>query len=419
MERVVPTQQGHLVRLQIRSMCYRRPELLLLQPEGMAWRQRITEKSTRSDGKPANKGMPPRGNLVLVGQGLSPGGTELTPRRRHSTPLGQELTPGGRGAVWYARIALLIACVYFAQLYTSLKPPYLNLRAYALGLERMPFQTRELMRYPLLLAGQSALLRRLTAGKSAVNTPELLVLDVSNCVCLALAGWAAVKLYRVYAPRSRMPWSPFALLIVICLFDFYLTVPFSFPYDLPATMFLGWGTYFVATRQFGSLLPVFVLGTWNRETTLFLILLMISMALTRAGQLTWRSLTRRDMLQIALLSALWLAITVGLHHRYASNLTEAGSRTASNLRALGHPLLWPNILSASAFLLPWIWLKRDRLPQPLQAGALLLPFWVLLLLCVGQILELRIYGDISVLVAVCAAWLIAGDTDHEPGQAIA
>lgn len=347
--------------------------------------------------------MLPRGHLVLQGQ----------------APRGQASTPRGHAAVWYARVALLVACVYFAQLYTSLKPPYLNLRAYALGLERMPFQARELMRYPLLLAGQSALLRRLTAGKAVVNTPELLALELSSCLSLALAGWAAVKLYRVYAPRSRMPWLPFALLIVICLFDFFLTVPFSFPYDLPATMFLGWGTYFVATRQFGSLLPVFVLGTWNRETTLFLILLMISMALTRGGRWAWHSLPRQDVLQIALLSALWLAITVGLHHRYAGNLTEAGSRMSGNLRALGQPLLWPNILSASAFLLPWIWLQRDRLPLSLRAGALLLPFWILLLLWVGQILELRIYGDISVFVAVCAAWLVAGDTDHDAERGIA
>ena len=322
-------------------------------------------------------------------------------------------------AAWYPRVALLFACVYFAQLYTTLKPSYLDLPAYALGQERMPFQARELMRYPLLLAGRSALLQRLTAGRSAVHTPELLALELSNCVCLALAGWAAVKLYRVYDSRSHMPWLPFALLIVICLFDFYLTVPFSFPYDLPATIFLGWGTYFVATRQFGFLLPVFVLGTWNRETTLFLILLMISMAFTRGGRWTWRSLSGQDILQIALLSALWLSITAGLHHRYAGNLTEAGSRVSGNLQALGHPLLWPNILSASAFLLPWIWLQRDRLPLPLRAGALLLPFWVLLLLWVGQILELRIYGDISVFVAACAAWLIAGNTHPEPEQAIA
>ena len=39
----------------------------------------------------------------------------------------------------------------------------------------------------------------------------------------------------------------------------------------------------------------------------------------------------------------------------------------------------------------------------------ILPVWVLLLLSVGQILELRIYGDISVFVAVCAAFLLSTD----------
>ena len=117
------------------------------------------------------------------------------------------------------------------------------------------------------------------------------------------------------------------------------------------------------------------------------------------------------------LGAIWLLITATLHHRYVANATEAGSRITGNVRALLHPMLWPNILSASAFLLPWIWLRRDRLPIPLRAGVLILPLWVLMLLGVGQILELRIYGDISVFVAVCAAMLIEGNDNRlTPGD---
>lgn len=311
--------------------------------------------------------------------------------------------------MWYVRVALLVACVYFSQLYTSFKPPYLNLRAYAQGQERMPFQARELMRFPLRLAGRSSLLQHAAAGRTAVNTPELLALELASFVSLALAGWSAVKLLAVFLPKGDHRFLPFALLLVICLFDFYLTVPFSFPYDLPATMFLGWGAYLVLTGQFGWLVPVFALGTWNRETTLFLIFLLLAAATTKTGRFRWRDLSRRDLAQAAALSALWLGIVLRLHHRYTANPTEAGPRVSGNLHALLHPMLWPNILSASAFLLPWIWLRRDRLPLPLRAGVLVLPFWVLILLSVGQVLELRIYGDISVFVAVCAAFLLSGD----------
>lgn len=323
--------------------------------------------------------------------------------------------PHGRDrlAAGYIWAALLIACIYFAQLYTSFKPPYLHLRAYALGQERMPFQSRELMRYPLLLAEHLSLLQRWSVGKAVINTPELLMVELVSSLCLLLAGWSAVKLYRFFMPQSRMPWLPFALLVVLCLFNFYLAVPFSFPYDLPATMFLGWGTYFLLTQQFGLLVPVFALGTWNRETTLFLVLLSGMLALTRSGRWDRRNLRRTDLIQIGVLSAIWLCITIALHHRYAGNPTEAGSRISGNLHALLHPMLWPNILSASAFLLPWIWLRRNHLPLALRAGVLLLPLWIFMLLCVGQILELRIYGDISVFVAVCAACLFTGD--RSPG----
>jgi hypothetical protein len=48
---------------------------------------------------------------------------------------------------------------------------------------------------------------------------------------------------------------------------------------------------------------------------------------------------------------------------------------------------------------------------------LLLPVWVLILASVGQILEVRIYADIAVFIAVCAAAILraelSGDTKIE------
>jgi hypothetical protein len=121
------------------------------------------------------------------------------------------------------------------------------------------------------------------------------------------------------------------------------------------------------------------------------------------------------VLEIAALCAAWVAVTLALHHKYAGNPTEAGSRIVNNLRDLSKPVLWPAILSGSAFLMPWIYWRRDLISAPrLRACVLLLPVWVLLLLCVGQILEVRIYGDIAVFIAVCAAAILraelSGDT---------
>ena len=320
-----------------------------------------------------------------------------------------------RLVAWYPRAMLAVACVWFAQLYCTMRHPYIDLARYAAGQERMPFQGRDLMRWPLLAASHSGFLQRLTAGRSLLRSPEFLVMEVAAAVSLLLAGWAAVKLYRLAAPHAPMPELPFALLIIVCLFDFVLTVPYSFPYDLPATAFLGWGTYFAMQRRFWALLPIFLLGTWNRETTLFLIGVLLLAAASRTGRLDWRSLRAADWMQAGGLWFAWAAITLAQKHHYAANPSEAGPRIQGNLHALANPLLWPNILSASAFLLPYVYFNRRRIAfAPLRSSLLLLPFWVLLLLSVGQILELRIYGDISVLVAVAAALIFMNQRELPP-----
>ena len=90
---------------------------------------------------------------------------------------------------------LAVACLWFAQLYCTVRPPYINLQRYALGLERMPFQGRDLMRWPMLAASHSTFLQHLTAGRALLHSPEFLVMELTAAVALFFAGWAAMKLY--------------------------------------------------------------------------------------------------------------------------------------------------------------------------------------------------------------------------------
>ena len=320
-----------------------------------------------------------------------------------------------RLADWYSCITVVFAAAFAAQIYTIELPPYLDLRKYALGQERMPFQARELMRYPLLWAGNSAFLQRHTTGRAGMNSPERMVLMLVTFAAILLSVWAAQKIDRMYWPKARVRLLPFAVLIVVFFFDFYLGVPYSFPYDPVSMMFLGWGLYLVLTDRFWWLLPLFALATWNRETTVFLILARGAVALSREGRWRLRAVKLRDVVEVALLCVVWVVITGYLHHKYAANVTEAGPRIVGNLRNLSRPVLWPGILSGSAFLMPWIYWRRDLISAPrLRACVLLLPLWVLILLSVGQILEVRIYGDIAVFIAVCAAAILraelSGDT---------
>lgn len=323
-----------------------------------------------------------------------------------------------RLADWYSRIIVFFVAAFIAQLYTIEAPPYLDLRKYALGQERMPFQARELMRYPLLWAENSSFVQRHTMGHAGINSPERLVILLVTFVAILLSAWAARKIDRMYWPKARVPLLPFAVLIVVFLFDFYLGVPFTFPYDPLSMMFLGWGLYLVLADRFWWLLLLFAAATWNRETTVFLILARAAVALSREGRWRVRAVKLRDIVEIAVLCVVWVAITAVLHHKYAGNPTEAGARIIGNLQKLAKPVLWPGILSGSAFLMPWIYWRRDLISAPrLRACVLLLPLWVLMLLCVGQILEVRIYGDIAVFIAVCAAAILraelGGDAECE------
>ena len=320
---------------------------------------------------------------------------------------GSSTSLGSRLIAWYPRVILIIACYYFADIYCTVRHPYLDLVKFAHGQERLPFQARDLMRWPMLAADHSAYLRHMTAARSLLRSPEFFVMELAAAVSLMLAGWSAVKLYRLALPDGPTPELPFVILIIICYYDFLLGVPFSFPYDLPSTAFLGWGTYFAMRRRFWALLPIFVLATWNRETSLFLIGVVLVVAVCRSGKLHWRNLRATDFVQIALMFVIWAGILIAQRHHYAGNPSEAGTRIESNLRYLANPQLWPHILSASAFLLPYVFFNRNRIAfAPIRYSMLLLPFWVLLLLSVGQILEVRIYGDISVLIAVATALLL-------------
>ena len=122
---------------------------------------------------------------------------------------------------------------------------------------------------------------------------------------ILLSVWAAQKIDRMYWPKARVRLLPFAVLIVVFFFDFYLGVPYSFPYDPMSMMFLGWGLYLVLTDRFWWLLPLFALATWNRETTVFLILARGAVALSREGRWRLRAVKLRDVVEVALLCVVW------------------------------------------------------------------------------------------------------------------
>jgi hypothetical protein len=100
----------------------------------------------------------------------------------------------------------LLASFHIVWFYINRVPSYLVLDRYEAGLERMPFQARLLMEYPLRWAHASAALPALAAGISGIHLwiprgvlPEDFVEAAIDLTSVLVAGLVATDLYRAYS----------------------------------------------------------------------------------------------------------------------------------------------------------------------------------------------------------------------------
>src|ERR1700712_283988 len=90
----------------------------------------------------------------------------------------------------------ILATIQFAWCYLWITRPYVNTLQYEEGLERMPFQGRLLMMFPMRWAHHSTTLQLLTQPFAISHfwfprpvAPEVLVQAAIDVVCLLLAGY--------------------------------------------------------------------------------------------------------------------------------------------------------------------------------------------------------------------------------------
>jgi len=327
---------------------------------------------------------------------------------------------------WFTRITLLLASAQFIRCYIIQTYKFLDLPQYASGLERMPFQGRMLMMYPLRWAEHSPLIARLTTGPTPLfHSPDDLIICAIGFLSVLITGVLITRLYRRVSPQPLFPWMPYALMLVFLAANYLLHSPLVilYPYDLPSVAFFTAGMYCITTRRFWALVPIFTLGCFNRETMLFLIPLFIIDAVfsntsSDAEHESWRRLTRLSTLaQITTLSAIWLAIHIYIQHRFAANHGEfyphnwdpAATHRRLNILYLLEPRFWPQLLNACAYSLPFLLLlRRYILPLRLRGYVVILPLWFATMAVFGLWPETRIYGELSGLAALLATLALEG-----------
>lgn len=314
---------------------------------------------------------------------------------------------------------------------------YVDLGRFEAGAAHTPFQYRLLLMLPLRWAHGSAACVRVAAGLTHLHAwfplgvrPESLVEFPVNVAAVAVAGWVARRIYLASSTTGVLAAAvyPLTLLMVLGTYALGTMYRLRFVYDLPSLGFFAVGMYLLYFRkprwQFAGL---FVVATINRETTLFLLAMLVLAGWARAVEAAaeeigqepvwlrearcrgagWPVCLRAivpELAQAALLLVLWCAWHAWVAHRFAANGTDGWSRLGLNLKVLLIPVSWLQLMSCFAFCGPLVLLWRAHLQDRLLRTWLwVVPVWILFMLRYGLLLESRIFGELIPLIACCMA----------------
>jgi hypothetical protein len=302
---------------------------------------------------------------------------------------------------------------HFAVAYVTGTRFYVDLASYAAGSERLPFQYRALTSW--LLHGIASLppLRALAASLP----PPFAEIELLALAAITLASAAAaIDLTRrsLALFMNEGMARALAFLLPLSMYFSYVALAssyrFSYPYDVPSLALLALCIFAMLGGRWALLYVGFALASLNRETSLFLIplLLLYRWPVDRAGF----AAKRVRLLGHALaLLAIWLAIKYALARLYAGNPVEGGGsmsgafvwQAGQNLRNLLDPIYWPSLSGVLGYLWVIILLGWKYLGDtPLRRGLWVVPLWAAGMLMVGRITELRIFGELGAYMAVVA-----------------
>ena len=314
----------------------------------------------------------------------------------------------------------MCATLQFIRYYCKTTIFYLSMKAYLGGHERLPFQERIL---PVLLmrAVEHTHWLMKFAQNNTVFTRDTGAFYLVSFVALVVAGIYTQKLYAAVSQNQSLALLvyPVFLFTVMWTYCIHLEADYSYPYDMLSLAFFTAGLYYIYRRNYLGVFLVILIGTFNRETTLFLIGIYILDSATVAGMALRAELSKRLDLRLVswartgLLFGTWLTIKLLLAHRFEHNdRSEDYGRLAENLHRLT-PRLLPALLNICGYALPLVLVFRRSLrPTRFANYLLIVPLWFAVMFYSGVILETRIYGELCSFCAVSVV-LILEQNAHE------
>jgi hypothetical protein len=307
--------------------------------------------------------------------------------------------------------ALLLVTSHFSLAYISEAKPFLDLRAFAAGVTGQPFQERALTAWMLRGATrfdtphfELALHRFLPAMGAAFNGTTLMLLIIAWLSMGASIVVTRATLIKLTEDALFSSWAAF-LVPYMAYFTYILNFGphFLLPYDLPSLFFFCTGFYLLVMRRALLLMPLIAVATLNRETSLFLILFYLAFELP--GRFDQR---KRGVVFVRAAGMLiaWVAMRAIVLHLYGHNPLVNGHQIADlhlwqNMGFLVKPQHWPAFASIFGFTLPVVVAARHYLePDFLRRGLIVVGVWFGLMLFVGVLIEIRIFGELISYMSV-------------------
>jgi hypothetical protein len=303
-----------------------------------------------------------------------------------------------------------LVILHFCLSYCGFGRAFLNLDNYLTYTERMPYQGRVLPALVFNSLHGAGILPSFGFGK--LLAPAQLPFFFA-ATALSLAGAVAavrdiVGRHLGYGATTREA-SAMALLLS-CYFTYLVgyEMKYFLPYDLPSLGLWAAVLWLAFSRKSIWLVVVFALATLNRETSIILILCVLAIY-HHHNQASFQAL-----LALALPMALiWLVTKYGVYQAFNHNPSDGNglalNHFMANVRFVLSPLHWPQLGSIWSFLWLPLLMYWSAIKAPLQVAFKRIVLLTLAILMVtGIVIEIRIFGELGLLVVICLAGVLDG-----------
>lgn len=184
------------------------------------------------------------------------------------------------------------------------------------------------------------------------------------------------------------------LLSSLFAFSLFYALPFNYlntfwyPYDIPSVLFFTLGLIFLYKGHWRWYYPLFVIGTVNRETTLFLTLIFI---LVNVGRTPSINILKHALVQFLI----WVAIRLVVTRLVGASAGLFEWYLEANILGLLQPatLLHISVTGGMSWLLAVIGYRQIEDAFVRRSLFVAIP-WFIVMLFVGVIIELRIFGEL-------------------------